>query len=155
MNKITTQARTWLGTRFHHQGRIKKSATHNGGVDCLGLLIGVSEELSLKSRDGIIPLHTLDNINYGDFPDNKFLCHQLKTHLTEIPKNTVKSGDVVLMNFDNSPQHLGIISDYPLSEYNKLGLIHSYAPAKKVIEHRLDENWLAKIENAFRISTNK
>ena len=150
-NIIEKQARTWLGTKFHHQGRIKKTSTHKGGVDCLGLLMGVAKELALKSRDEITPLHTLDNINYRAFPDSKFLRHQLKTHLYEIPKDKIKAGDIVLMNFDNSPQHLGIISNYPSDKSKEVGLIHSYAPAKKVIEHRLDKNWLEKIETAFSI----
>ena len=34
---IVTCARSWIGTRFHHQGRLKKTQSHKGGVDCLGL----------------------------------------------------------------------------------------------------------------------
>ena len=32
MNQIVTQARTWIGTPFHHQARLKGK-----GCDCLGL----------------------------------------------------------------------------------------------------------------------
>jgi len=43
--QIILQARTWLGTKYHHQGRLKKSKAGAGGVDCIGLIIGVIDEL--------------------------------------------------------------------------------------------------------------
>jgi len=30
-NDIVVEARSWIGTRFHHQGRVKKSANDKGG----------------------------------------------------------------------------------------------------------------------------
>jgi hypothetical protein len=30
---IVACARSWIGTRFHHQGRLKKADGHKGGVD--------------------------------------------------------------------------------------------------------------------------
>ena len=42
-NTIVTQARTWIGTPFHHQARLKGK-----GCDCLGLIVGVVDELGLK-----------------------------------------------------------------------------------------------------------
>ncbi len=35
---VVRTARTWLGTPYHHQGRLK-----GVGVDCAGLLIGVAQ----------------------------------------------------------------------------------------------------------------
>ena len=49
---ITAQARTWLDTAYHHQGRLKKSARGKGGVDCLGLVIGVIDELGMQDGNG-------------------------------------------------------------------------------------------------------
>jgi cell wall-associated NlpC family hydrolase len=40
---IVRQARTWIGTPFHHQARLKSK-----GCDCLGLIVGVVDELGLK-----------------------------------------------------------------------------------------------------------
>lgn len=58
---IVSQARSWIGTKYHHQGRLKKSVDGyspelascedwspdqpqrgqtNGGVDCIGLIVG-------------------------------------------------------------------------------------------------------------------
>ena len=36
--KIVLQARTWLGTKYHHQGRLKKSKAGAGGV--AGFVLG-------------------------------------------------------------------------------------------------------------------
>jgi hypothetical protein len=40
-NTFIAQARTWIGTPFHHQGRLK-----GVGCDCLGLIVGVAEDSS-------------------------------------------------------------------------------------------------------------
>ncbi len=40
------------------------------------------------------------------------------------------------------PQHLGIVSD--------IGVIHSYAKARAVVEHALDPLWRSRIRGAYR-----
>lgn len=50
--QIAAQARTWLGTHYHHQGRLKKSERGKGGVDCIGLIIGIIDELGIQDGDG-------------------------------------------------------------------------------------------------------
>ncbi len=46
MNLVMEIARSWVGTKFHHQGRRK-----NVGVDCIGLIVGVAQELGLNVED--------------------------------------------------------------------------------------------------------
>ncbi len=43
--QIVSQARTWLRTPFHHQAWLKGK-----GCDCLGLIVGVVDELGLKDK---------------------------------------------------------------------------------------------------------
>ena len=43
------EARSWVGTRYVHQGRVKRNAHNLGGCDCLGLLVGVVRELRMLS----------------------------------------------------------------------------------------------------------
>src|SRR5690606_2360282 len=86
--RIAVQARSWLGTRFHHQGRLKKRGGQPGGVDCLGLLMGVGQELELMvsiKEGGRIPLKTLDNLHYGHLPDTQRLGDMLRRYLTPVP----------------------------------------------------------------------
>jgi cell wall-associated NlpC family hydrolase len=139
-------ARGWLGTRFHHQGRLKKSATHNGGVDCLGLLIGVAAEMNLVAANGQL-FASADETDYSHQPDALRLRQVLSGLLAEIPPPDMAPGDVVLLTIDSQPQHLAIVSDFNAGT----GLIHAYAPARAVVEHALDEWWRTRIVTAFRI----
>ena len=146
---IVACARGWIGTRFHHQGRVKKTAEHKGGVDCLGLLVGVAHELNLKDGEGR-PLALADEANYSHSPDSVRLSARLGELLVPVPPSVgegVIPGDIVLLRVDANPQHLAIISD----SGDGLGLIHAYAPARAVVEHPLDEWWRERIEAAFCI----
>ena len=145
-NAIIVCARSWIGTRFHHQGRLKKTSAHKGGVDCLGLLVGVADELSLTGRDSL-PLVQADETHYSHQPDNIRLRKRLSELLTGVPKSCMSYGDIVLLNVDDQPQHLGIISDFQ----DGFGIIHAYAPAKAVVEHTLDGWWIERIEAVFRV----
>ena len=134
-------ARSWLGTRFHHQGRLKKTALHKGGVDCLGLLVGVAAELGLHA------LTAADETNYSHHPDAVRLRKRLSALLTPILSDQIAPGDVLLLDIDGNPQHLALVSDIG----GALGIIHAYAPARAVVEHQLDAWWQKRIEAAFRI----
>lgn len=142
---IVAAARGWLGTRFHHQGRLKKNAAHNGGVDCLGLLVGVAHELDLRQADDT-PIAALDRTDYGHYPNPNHLREQLDNTLNPIPIPGISPGDILLLRIDTLPQHLAIASDLPLG----LGIIHAYAPARSVVEHLIDESWRQRIAAAYR-----
>lgn len=141
MNKdIITAARSWIDTRFHHQGRLKKTEIDKGGVDCLGLLIGVAAELSL-------PFDKYDEISYSHYPDTQKLQTVLAAAMQEITINDIQAGDILLFCIDNNPQHLAIVSDFT----GGFGIIHAYATARAVVEHALDSWWQKKIVSAFRV----
>ncbi len=143
---IIATARTWVGTRFTHQGRRKATAQDAGGVDCLGLLIGVAEECGLRFAG--LAASALDKRDYGHYPDEARLYTTLAKHLIEVKDRGPRAGDIALLSIDKRNQHLAIIgSDGP-----RLTLIHAYAPARKVIEHGLDESWKARITALFALS---
>jgi cell wall-associated NlpC family hydrolase len=139
--QIVTEARKWLGVKFHHQGR-----TRAAGVECLGLLVAVSQALGLE-RNGL-PVARFDRRDYGPNPDPQKLVQYLEEALTRIAPEEIRAGDVGVFTIETRPQHLAIVSDYPVS--GELGMIHAYAPARKVVEHRLDESWRARMVAAFR-----
>jgi cell wall-associated NlpC family hydrolase len=143
--RIVAAARGWLGTRFHHQGRLKKTPTHAGGVDCLGLLVGLAKELELCGRNGQ-KLAALDKVDYSHQPDVQRLRFALSAALCEVDKGEMQLGDVALMQIDGRAQHLAIISQLA----DDARIIHAYAPARAVVEHGLDALWLARIEALFR-----
>ena len=45
-----------------------------------------------------------------------------------------------------NPQHMAFLTDYE----NTLGMVHSYAPARRVVEHRLDDDWKQRLVKVFR-----
>ena len=132
---VITEARSWLGTRFHHQGRLK-----GVGVDCAGLVVGVAEALGLQVQD---------RTDYTRQPDGTMLQETCDEQLIRIPLEDIRPGDLLLMRFEQEPQHLGIVGDY---EFGGLSLIHAYAQARRVVETRLDEVWLSRVVGAYRFS---
>lgn len=147
---IVACARGWIGTQFHHQGRLKRTSAHRGGVDCLGLLVGVAHELGLKDAHGHL-LEIFDERDYSHQPDSVRLQEKLKQLMTPMPHEQMRAGDVVLMNVGQEPQHLGIITKYNAGGSYVAGLLHAYAQARGVVEHALDEAWRARIVQVYRI----
>ncbi len=145
-SNIVACARGWVGTRFHHQGRLKKTATHKGGVDCLGLLVGVARELDLRNANNQ-PLADFDRADYTHLPDTEYLRGMLSSLLNEIPVGGIMPGNILLLTIDGRPQHMGIASDMEQG----FGLIHAYAPARAVVEHGLDEIWHSRIVAAYHV----
>ena len=130
--EVIAAAREWLGTRWHHQGRLK-----GVGVDCAGLVIGVAHQLNLA---------TFDISNYDRVPDGNQLASICHAQMSRINAADLAPGDVMLMRFTGEPQHLAFVGDYPGGE---LSIIHAYAFARKVIETRLDDVWKSRVVEAF------
>ena len=137
---IVKQARTWMGTPFHHQARLKGK-----GCDCLGLIVGVVDELGLKDKNGVA-LAAYDETTYSREPDGKYLTEKLTGLLDEVPLNEARAGDMALFKVRENPQHLAILTDYE----GTLGMIHCFAQARRVVEHRLDDDWQSRLIKVFR-----
>lgn len=123
--QVIVAARSYLGVRWKHQGRSRL------GIDCLGLLIAVASDLGLSAHD---------STDYPRIPDGFRLMRELNTHLRPVSECDV--GDVLLMRFNTNPQHVAIKTD--------VGIIHSYANARKVVEHGLDATWSSRIVCAYQ-----
>lgn len=133
-SQILESARSWVGTKFHHQGRKKLV-----GVDCIGLIIGVAQELGLNPPD---------KLGYAREPRKNALEETLDIYLREgelIPSN------IVLFKIDKYPQHVGILSNYG----SELGIIHAYAQARKVVEHELNDWWKERIVKTYSFPEEK
>jgi len=134
--QIIDEARTWLGTPFHHQGRLKSV-----GADCAGVVDGVARAFGFS---GNVP------VNYGRQPDCKAMKAVLNEHMDPIPVAEATLADVLWFAFDGDPQHVGIITD--------IGILHSYSlrshlsglEAGRCVEHRLNDLWRKRIRGAWR-----
>jgi len=141
--QILAAARSWLGTPWRHQGRLKGVA-----VDCGGLILGVGRELGLLD---------FDTRAYGRIPDGqqlRALCeqHLCRKHIgglassSEAVGQAIMPGDVLLMRFTRHPQHLAIVGD----RGDPFSLIHADADAGACVEHGADAKWLRRIVAAYR-----
>lgn len=131
--QIVEKAREYLGTPFRHQGRAK-----GRGVDCAGLLICVARDLGVRDP-------AWDVSHYGHLPNGGQLQDHMARNMQAIALSDSDAGDVLLMSFGNEPQHIAI-------KTSKDYIIHSYAQVRKVVEHRVDQQWSSRIVGAFRFN---
>ena len=124
---IVATARTYLGTPYHHQGRVK-----GVGIDCIGLLVCVARELGIQ-------VHDIEG--YSRFPDGHTILEELPKCLDAV--ETPVPGDILVFWFDRPelPGHAGIQTD--------VGVIHTYTVSKKVVEHTLNKVWMRRICASF------
>jgi NlpC/P60 family putative phage cell wall peptidase len=130
---IVAEARSWIGTPFHHQGRLK-----GVGVDCAGLLICVARELGLSS---------FDVTGYARLPDGRQLKATCERLMEPIGLDAAGPGDVVLLRWTRQPQHVAIVADGP----GYRTIIHAHEQAGQCVEHILDEIWARRVVRAYRI----
>ena len=138
--KILKVAKTWIGTKFHYTGRVKINANNRGGVDCIGLIIKVGEEVGAGFGGKNISYY--DYLTYSRYPNQGEMRRFLDKYFLKIKEKDVKVGDLVYMNFTNGLEHIGIIS--------KIGLIHCYVDVGMVVEHRFDEYWKSRVVGWYR-----
>jgi cell wall-associated NlpC family hydrolase len=124
---IVAEARTWVGTPFKHQGRLKGI-----GADCGGLVLRVGQALGLLAYD-VAP-------TYGRQPSGNDM-RRICAELFEWRGAVWEPGDILLLAFTGEPQHVGIASD--------IGIIHVYAQVRRCVEHRLDAEWRARVRGVY------
>jgi cell wall-associated NlpC family hydrolase len=134
---IINAARQWIGTPFHHQGR-KRGV----GCDCLGLIVGVANELGLLTKNSR-PFSKYDQHNYHFQFDSHLLAKNLRLHL--ISNQKLVAGNIALFTFKKHHNHLGIIG----LKNNEITIIHACMIAKKVIEQPLRQRLLLAISEIF------
>jgi NlpC/P60 family putative phage cell wall peptidase len=123
---IVNEARTWIGTPFQHQGRVKGRA-----VDCVGLVVGVARAVGFE---------IMDEAGYSRQPFGQLLQSICDAQGIKVDKP--QPGDVLMMRFIREPQHLAI--------YAGDTLIHTHGRVGKVVEHRIDPTWQRRIVAVYR-----
>lgn len=126
--QIVDEARTWLGTPFHHQARIK-----GVGVDCAGVIAGTANALGISDFDAT---------GYSHTPSGSMIVKILEKQMNRIDISELKFGDVILFKFDQEPQHLAFYTD--------IGILHAYGQVRKCVETSFDETWKNRVVGAYR-----
>lgn len=111
---IIAEARTWLGTRFHHRAWVKRA-----GADCLGLIYGVYRAVGL-----------IGEVDIPFYRPDQFLHRKEETYLEGLFQYGhevahPEPGDVALFKYGQVYWHGAIVIDWPL-------LIHAFAERGEV-----------------------
>jgi hypothetical protein len=145
---IVAAARKYLGRPLCHQGRAD-------AFDCVGLVLAVAEDLGLADTNSR-PIHRTDYANYSRQPIDGFVHDECVRRLTarnlswpESPfyflRASLAPGDVLTLRLPTVPCHTAIVSQLR----GEPAVIHAYTPARKVVEHRIDDAWLRRIAGVF------
>lgn len=108
---VVAEAISWLGTPYHHMGRVK-----GAGVDCGQLLLDV------YNKAGLIP-----EIDVGYYPSDWHLHRSEEQYLSWVskyakPTNSPRLGDIVVYKYGRCISHGAIVINYPLVLHAYLGL---------------------------------
>jgi cell wall-associated NlpC family hydrolase len=143
-DKILRTAKKWVGTRFHHNGRIIRNGENLGGVDCIGLAMAVGKTVGSTCNGKNIASY--DYLTYSRYPNQGEMKDFLDRRFVKIDEKEAKIGDLIYFNFDNRLEHIAIISD--------AGIMHCCVEARRVVEHALDDYWRRKIRGYYRYPKN-
>jgi NlpC/P60 family putative phage cell wall peptidase len=132
---IVAEARTWLGTPWHHGQHLK-----GVGTDCVGFVYGVANALGIM---GELPVELR---GYGRHPNAVLLYRACDKFMVRIPKSEAGLGDVLVMRFETDPQHFGIITSV-----DPVNMMHAHTPRRMVVEHGLRADWPARVVAAYRM----
>jgi NlpC/P60 family putative phage cell wall peptidase len=124
---IVAEARKYLGTPYHHQGRVL-----GHGVDCYGLVEQVARGLGFNVPEGV---------RYSRLPDESQLLAYMDQYANRLNKAEATVGDILVMTFRGQMRHMAIMTD--------VGMIHAYEPMGKVVEHAIDDKWLRRVVRAY------
>jgi cell wall-associated NlpC family hydrolase len=113
---VVAETQTWLGTPFHHQGRVK-----GAGVDCAMLLAEVFERCGLVGR-----------VDPGYYPPDWHMHRDAERYLDRLLDHArelvgpPRPGDVAVFRFGRTFSHGAIVIAWPR-------LIHAYWAARQVV----------------------
>lgn len=133
---VCTEAKTWIGTPYHHHGRIK-----GVGVDCGQLLVGVFHNA------GLVP-----NVDLGAYATDWHLHHSEELYLgwmrkfcRPILREDAQPGDIEVFRFGRTYSHGTVIvqGNLRVHAYVNRAVILS-APYEEPLEGRLSQFWTLK-----------
>jgi NlpC/P60 family putative phage cell wall peptidase len=133
---IAAHARGWIGTPYHHQGRVR-----GAGADCLGLVLGLWGEL-YGPLPCIVPPYAP---SWAETGAGDPLFAALSQHLT--PATQPADGQVLLFRMipRARAKHLGIQTQ------GGRGFIHA-CPRAGVVEAPLSDPWARRIVARFALA---
>ncbi len=126
--RVLEEATSWLGTKYHHMGRIK-----GVGVDCSMLLAEVYHAAGLMPKIVVKPYPHDWHLHRS----RELYIEELLEHATEV-EGPPQVGDIALFQFGRTFSHGAIVEEWPV-------VIHSYLGLGVVRENVEQATWLKYI----------
>ena len=117
-------ARSWIGTRWVHQGR------NRAGVDCVGLLLMAAADIGIELPD--MP-------GYRRSPNPALFVTHIRDNSLAVAEPT--PGTFGIFRDGTQPCHVGIFAERD----GHLTLIHAYSALGKVLEEDFIHDWPKKL----------
>lgn len=136
--RIVTEARSWIGTPYHHQAAVK-----GAGADCLGLVRGVWRAIYGQEPERV-PAYTPD---WSEPQGDERLMRAALKHMRPVALERAQPGDVLLfrMRSGGVAKHLGLLARTGESA----SFIHAYS-GHAVMESPLTAPWRRRVAASFR-----
>ena len=137
---LVDEAKLWLGTPYDHH-----SAIRNVGCDCVGLLIGVLKEIGYMSEKYHPRAYAQQWMLHRS---TEILISDLEEYSTEVLKNEVSAGDILLFKFGRATSHMGIFlkDNVFIHCWTKKGV------CKSVLKNSI---WEARLSKIVRLNDEK
>lgn len=142
-DKIVKEARSWVGTPYHHQ-----AATKRYGVDCVGLIVGVGKSLAYFGTDFDDLFRQFDGYSRTPNPVKMRRGLELFLEPAGLDKNQIPTPGLIgwFEWREDLPMHLAIFAEFA----GRPTMIHSFKPVGRCVEHTLDETWRGRINSFWK-----
>lgn len=132
---IISEARTWIGTRYRHQGALK-----GVGCDCLGLVRGVWQNC-IGSEPEQPPPYAPD---WAEASGRESLAEAALRHLVPVGLDDISGGEVLLFRWRE-----GFVAKHAAIATSGSTMIHAHDGAT-VCEVAFSPWWRRRLAYAFR-----
>lgn len=130
------EVRTWLGTPWVHQGRVKGKA-----CDCIGLAVAAAHALGV-----VTPAMEADFPHgYRRIPHNNSFQAFVEKHLDEVTIANAQVLDVILIKGARYATHIGVLGNFMHAGTGApFSILHAMIQSRMVSESRYDpQMWSA------------
>jgi cell wall-associated NlpC family hydrolase len=126
---LTTEARSWLGVPFRHQGRDRD------GVDCVGFVAAIAIPAGLAPP-------SIDRRDYGRLPSSREIETRLARYLVKVDQ--AAEGDVIVIRWRSAQEasHVAYCAGATL--------IQAYGRSERVVECGYREPWRRMTAAVYR-----
>ncbi len=131
--RIIEEARSWIGTPYHHEARVK-----GAGVDCGMFILEVYERVRLIPH--ISPPHY--SPDFMLHRNEEWYVSLILDYAKEINSVGILPGDAVVMKNGRIFSHGGIVIEWPL-------IIHASLPDRAVVYAEIDRHPLLQKKKRF------